>query len=332
MGKKDRLPVSCDEDGVAALQFHLNMPIFDRYYARIDAHMTAAQGLDHDAPAGEPDTAAVMRKLMLELSLGDIRLPSFPDIAVRVQKVLDDPKASPARVAVVVGSEAALAARIIRLANSAFLNPSGEQISDLRVALTRLGVQLVRCTAVSFALQQMKLGGNDAALRGALQELWRNGALVASIAYVLARETKAANPDEALVTGLMHNIGKLYIMTTPRAGDMPTATEAWTDAVREWHPKIAVSILKHWRFPPAIVAAVGLQNSKDREGSGEDGLTDILVAATVLVPCVFDRNMLSDIVVAVPAFQRLKMGADDCKRILAASAEQIRSLRAGLSD
>jgi HD-like signal output (HDOD) protein len=292
--------------------------------------MTAAQGLDHDAPAGERD-AGVMRKLMREVTLGDIRLPSFPDIAMRVQKVLDDPKASPARVAVVVGSEAALAARILRLANSAFLNPSGEQINDLRVALTRLGVQLVRCTAVSFALQQMKLGASDLALRPQLQELWRSGALVASIAYVLARETRAANPDEALVTGLMHNIGRLYItVCAPRGDENAADRDAFATAVREWHPQIAVSILKHWKFPPTIISAVGSQNSRRRDGR-DDSLSDILTAATALVPCVFDRSLLADIAAAVPAFARLKLGAEDCTRILAASAEQIRSLRAGLS-
>ena len=39
----------------------------------------------------------------------------------------------------------------------------------------------------------------DTTLRPQLHELWRQGTLVASIAYVLARETRAANPDEALV-------------------------------------------------------------------------------------------------------------------------------------
>jgi HD-like signal output (HDOD) protein len=287
--------------------------------------MTAVAGVDPGVPAAERDTGTVLRKLMLELSLGDIRLPSFPDIAARVQKVLDDPKTSPARVAVVVGSEAALAARIIRLANSAFLNPSGEQVNDLRVALTRLGVQLVRCTAVSFALQQMKLGGNDAALRPQLQQLWRDGALVASIAYVLARETRAANPDEALVTGLMHNIGKLYItLNSARGSAAAVHDEAWSKAVREWHPQVAVLILKHWKFPPAIIAAVG--------NPGGGGLSDILEAATVLVPCVFDRALMPEIVAAVPAFAELHLDAEGCTRILAASAEQIRSLRAGLSD
>jgi len=75
------------------------------------------------------------------------------------------PRRSARAVAVVVGSDAALAARILRLANSAFLNPSAMPIKDLQLALTRLGHQTVRCTAVSFALQQMNLGSGDAELR-----------------------------------------------------------------------------------------------------------------------------------------------------------------------
>ncbi len=283
---------------------------------------------------GDQDPNIFLRKLTMEIALGDIRLPSFPDIAARVQKVLEDPKSAPAKVAVVVRSEAALAARILRLSNSAFLNPSGEQISDLRVALTRLGVQLVRCTAVSFAIQQMQPGNCEPALKSKLHDLWREGALVAAIAYVLARETQTANPDEALLTGLMHNIGRLYItLNMPKSGTAPSHSETWASAVRELHPQIAVSILQHWKFPPAIIAAVGHQNSREAQlPDGEHGLTDVLIAATELVPGVFDREVLPAIVATVPAFARLKLTAADAKRILSASAEQIRSLRAGLND
>jgi hypothetical protein len=54
----------------------------------------------------------------------------------------------------------------------------------------RSAIKLVRCSAVSFALQQMNAGESVAMLRPQLQELWRKGTLVASIAYVLARETR----------------------------------------------------------------------------------------------------------------------------------------------
>ena len=300
--------------------------------SRITTAMKAAD--NRDLASGDKDPGIFLRKLTMEIAVGDIRLPSFPDIAARVQKVLEDPKSAPAKVAVVVRSEAALAARILRLSNSAFLNPSGEQISDLRVALTRLGVQLVRCTAVSFAIQQMQPGNCEPTLKSKLHDLWREGALVAAIAYVLARETQTANPDEALLTGLMHNIGRHYItLNMPKGGGAPSQTPTWSSAVRELHPQIAVSILQHWKFPPAIIAAVGHQNSREAVlPIGEHGLTDVLIAATELVPGVFDREVLPDIVATVPAFARLKLAAADCKRILSASAEQIRSLRAGLND
>lgn len=301
-------------------------------HSRTTTAMIAAD--QRDLAAGDTDPGLFLRKLTMEIAVGDIRLPSFPDIAARVQKVLEDPKSAPAKVAVVVSSEAALAARILRLSNSAFLNPSGEQISDLKVALTRMGVQLVRCTAVSFAIQQMQPGHCEPTLKSKLQDLWREGALVAAIAYVLARETQTANPDEALLTGLMHNIGKLYItLNMPKGAPAPANSHTWASAVRELHPQIAVSILQHWKFPPAIIAAVGHQNARQPQlPSGEHGLTDILIAATELVPGVFDREVLPGIVESVPTFSRLKLAAADCKRILSASAEQIRSLRASLHD
>src|SRR5450432_1457514 len=208
-----------------------------------------------------PTPEKFLKDLSWELSSGDLRLPSFPDVAQRVQRVLEDPRATPAQVAQVIGIDAALAARILRLANSAFLNPSAKPITELQQAVHRLGHQLVRCTAVSFSLQQMNAGASVAALRPQLHELWRKGTLVASIAYVLARETRTANPDEALIAGLMHNIGSLYI--TVRAhqhGAELGADDAATRVLNNSHPRIASAILAHWKFAPSIVAAVADQN------------------------------------------------------------------------
>lgn len=280
------------------------------------------------ASAANAKASDFLKKLATETALGEVRLPSFPDFATRVQKVLEDPRAAPAQIAQVIAADAALAARILRLANSAFMNPGGKQITDLKRAVTQLGHQLVRCTAVAFALQQMKFGGN-AQLRNALKDLWVNGMLVASIAYVLARTTRAANPDEALVTGLMHNIGRLYIAVNLRP-EGPGEGSEWTAVVNEWHPKIAYAILKHWKFAATISEAVREQNSWGRETQGSE-LTDILIASTALVPCVFYREQLKDTITAVPPFKRLKLDAARCRQLMADSAQQIRALQTSLS-
>ncbi len=284
------------------------------------------------ASGADADPSSFIRKLSLELAVGDIRLPTFPDIAVRVQRVLEDTRAPRTQVAQVIGADAALAARILRLANSAFFSPSTHQITDLQQALTRLGNQLVRCTAVSFSLQQMTLGSAEADIRPTLQKLWRQGTLVASIAFVIARETRVAKPDEALMTGLMHNIGRLYIaVSETRHTAEGVADEAWAKMVEEWHPRIAGAILKHWKFPPRIVAAVAEQNNLPPESRAENRLTDILITAIALVPCVFNRDLLEKTVGAVPTFKLLGLGAADCQRLLAATADQIKTLQAALT-
>lgn len=294
--------------------------------------MATANSLPQKARAGDPDPGGFIRKLSLELAVGDIRLPSFPDIAVRVQKVLEDTRAPRTQVAQVIGADAALAARILRLANSAFFSAPTHHITDLQQALTRLGNQLVRCTAVSFSLQQMTLGSGEASLRPTLQKLWRQGTLVAAIAYVIARETRTAIPDEALMTGLMHNIGRLYIAVS---GTRHTAegvdTKAWADMVDEWHPRIAAAILKHWKFPPPIIAAVARQNDFEGEFQGGNRLAEVLIAAIALVPCVFNRDLLEETVGGVPAFKTLALGASDCRHLLAATADQIKVLQAALT-
>jgi HD-like signal output (HDOD) protein len=306
----------------------------DKWKSRLlktKAPMSIARSLPQKAAAAEADPSGFIRKLSLELAVGDIRLPSFPDIAVRVQRVLEDTRAPRTQVAQVIGADAALAARILRLANSAFFSPSTHQITDLQQALTRLGNQLVRCTAVSFSLQQMTLGGAEAERRATLQKLWRQGTLVASIAYVIARETQVAKPDEALMTGLMHNIGRLYIaVSETRHAVESIDCEAWANMVQEWHPRIAGAILKHWKFPPPIIAAVSAQNDLRRESRG-DGLTDVLLAAIALLPCVFNRDMLEETVLDVPTLQRLGLGAAECRRLLAATADQIKVLQAALT-
>src|SRR5450631_3439348 len=112
-----------------------------------ESELTSTQS---QAPAGV--AFEFIRTLAGELSGGKVDLPSFPEIAVRVRRVLSDPNSSVDKVVRVVGSEPALSARLLRIANSASLNPSGKQITDLRTAVNRMGYNMVRSASMSFAL------------------------------------------------------------------------------------------------------------------------------------------------------------------------------------
>jgi HD-like signal output (HDOD) protein len=292
--------------------------------------MTSQTSRTQKEPSRALAPAEFLKSLSAELATGDIRLPSYPDVAQRVQRALEDSRATPAKVARVIGIDAALAVRILQLANSAFLNPSSKPITELQQAVNRLGHQLVRCSAVSFALQQMT-NSCEPVLRPQLHELWRQGTLVASIAYVLARETGAAHPDEALVAGLMHNIGSLYIITRAhQRGATFGADDAAARLLNQGHPRIAAAILGHWKFAPAIVSAVSNQNALNLPAKEAARLTEVLIAAIALVPCVFYRELLDETVTASAPFQRLALDAAACERLLKTTAQQIKSLHSAL--
>jgi HD-like signal output (HDOD) protein len=271
------------------------------------------------------------RKLEAELATGEVRLPSFPDVAERVQQVLGDERATPLQIARVLGADAALAARVLRIANSAVFNPGGRPVTELPNAIARLGHELVRCAAVSFAVRQIQAVDAESALRPQLQELWRKSTLVAAIGYVLARETRATKPDEALIVGLLHNVGRLYLSLRARGLARELEDEGlWDQVMHDWHPRIGSAILRHWRFPERIAAAVADQNAWERPTSG-GVLTDLLIAATTLVPCVYDRDLLDDTVTAVAPFRRLGLSTADALRVLAATGPQIAGLRDALA-
>src|SRR5271167_5059581 len=123
------------------LKSSAGVPIASRIDPRIlrPLRMTSQTSRTLREPIRALAPAEFLRSLSAELAIGDMRLPSYPDVAQRVQRALEDSRATPAKVARVIGIDAALAVRVLQLANSAFLNPSSKPITELQQAVNRLG-------------------------------------------------------------------------------------------------------------------------------------------------------------------------------------------------
>jgi HD-like signal output (HDOD) protein len=229
----------------------------------------------------EPNVAFnFVRTLAAELSGGNLDLPSFPEIAVRVRRVLSDPDSSLEQVVRVVGSEPALAARLLRIANSASINRSGRTVTDLRTAINRIGYNMVRTASISFSMAQIRKSNKLAGLKHHLDELWQSSTRVAAFAYVLARNCTDVNPDEAMLTGMMHGIGKLYVLT--RVIDHPelfASDMTLIQIIGDWHASIGKAILENWNFSEAMAQAVGEQADFTRDVEGPPDLTDVIAIA-----------------------------------------------------
>jgi putative nucleotidyltransferase with HDIG domain len=192
-----------------------------------------------------------------DLSGGVISFPTFIDATVKVRNALNNPDIDAGRLAQVVSGEPLLATKLVRMANSAALNPSGRQVGDVRTAVMRVGFNAVRSTAAAVAVQQVRASKDLAPFAAEAERAWRHSLDVAAVAYVLARALTRLNPDEALFAGLVHDIGRFYLLS--RAAKYPELVkhrDELESIVAEWHPSIGEAILQGQGLPEGLVAAV----------------------------------------------------------------------------
>ena len=89
----------------------------------------------------------------------------------------------------------------------------------MHTAITRLGFSLVRNVAISVGMRQLSQAHGKGRHVQAIEDLWKHSIFVAATHYVLAKKLTRINPDEAMLAGLLHDIGAFYIMT--RAKNFP---------------------------------------------------------------------------------------------------------------
>jgi HD-like signal output (HDOD) protein len=274
-----------------------------------------------------------VRTLAAELSGGNVDLPSFPEIAVRVRRILSDPKSSVDQVVRVVGSEPALAARLLRISNSASLNRSGRAVTDLRTAINRIGYNMVRSASISFSMAQIRKSNKLVGLEHHLNDLWNSSTLVAAFAYVLARNCTKVNADEAMLTGMMHGIGKLYVLT--RAIDHPElfASDATlNEIIGDWHASIGKAILENWNFSESMAQAVGEQTDFTRTEDGPPDLSDVIAVSILMASHIADVPGLEAALHDLGAARRLGLDEARTSAVMRESAAEVTALSQALGN
>ena len=272
-----------------------------------------------------------VKALASELSQGHVELPSVPDIVIKLQKTLSDENVTNETVVRVVGSEAMLAGKLMNMANSAALNGTGRKIADLRMAVARVGFNIVRSAALSFAVEQLRRSPEFKHLEGPLDVLWKSSVQIAALSHVIARRFSSLNGDTALLAGLMHNVGRIYILT--RASKHPTLTAdplTFNSIVRDWHTNVAKALLENWRVAEEIVEAVAGYEDMDREQRGPVTLTDVLSLAVLVEKSRNGTEMREPDEALLKVLRRLQLSVSDCHAVIDESAEEIAALKAAL--
>lgn len=293
-------------------------------------------GKDPQPTAGQAsrsDAFSFVQRLASDLSGGKFELPPFPDITLRVRAALDDPEVSVDTVQRVVLSEPVLVARLLRIANSPMMRRGGGEVTDLKIAISRLGFEMVRNVAVSHALgMTFRLPGGGP-LRAHIENTRHQSVSVGVLAYMLARRLArdSVKPEDAMLAGLLHAIGRFYILT--RVDAFPALfghADMLNELITRWHSGVGRAIVESWGFPEQIAIAVDEHEVLAREHAGAADVADVVVAAHLLAKRVgTDQDAAVDLR-AVPACLKLRLNEEVASEVLHEAANEIRSMSQAL--
>jgi HD-like signal output (HDOD) protein len=273
-------------------------------------------------------TGALVAELERSLAQRQLALPSLPEVALKIRKALAEEDVSIGEIVRLLGADPALAARILKVANSAMFYRGSRPITSLHDAVAQLGYKMVRNVALSFAAQQVFIGYGSRELRDYVSRVWQHSIQTAALAHMLARVRSTVNPDEAFLAGLLHEVGKLYVLM--RVKDTPQALAdevAFQSVLNAWHPRLGRAVIEAWELSAELAIAIGEHESCGLDAPDPATLTAVLAVAnyfaehseTASLDPSFHEHLpsLGALAVDKPTFDWLIRAADIDVRLLA---------------
>jgi HD-like signal output (HDOD) protein len=181
----------------------------------------------------------------------DTALPMLPALAHEVVDIAFDPEVPARRIIAVASKDPVLATRVIQLANSAFSAPAID-ITSITDAVMRLGTAPVRNILSATCLTSMLADPRIYGSRG--RELADHALGAAYVAWLIG-ERAGVRPDEAFLSALLHDIGKLAVLKLalqPADGVDDPQPEQVTQFMDEQHAACGGILLANWQLPQRL--------------------------------------------------------------------------------
>jgi HD-like signal output (HDOD) protein len=201
------------------------------------------------------DRLEAFKSLAAEASRGELTFPTNLDATLKLQRALDDPDCDADTAARLVQAEPLLAARAVAIANSAAYNRSGNEVTNVRAAIQRVGFRTLNALVAAVIVRQLDSKITQPALRAMADQLWRHSTHVAALSQVIARRITKTDPDTALFAGIVHEVGSFYLLS--RAEEYPGLLDGDPE---EWleYGEVAIGrgVLAKLAVPASVMEAI----------------------------------------------------------------------------
>lgn len=272
------------------------------------------------------ETAEFLEGLVDDIQHNRIVLPTLPEVANKVREIVDDQNANAEVITRIISADAALAARMLQVANSPLMRGRSE-ITDLKMAVTRLGNKLVRNLVTSLVMEQL-YHSKSAILKKHMRKIWLHNTQVAAISYVFAERYTKLEPDQAMLAGLIHDIGALPIIKRFEQNLQLLKQEGFLEkTIAEHHITIGRAIMELWNFPEELITVVIEHESLERYHSDDIDYADIVMIANLHSYMGTDHPYTRLNWTDIPAFKKLGLTPEESIEALEKARDDVAELQ-----
>lgn len=282
-----------------------------------------------DSPSPQPlpsiDTD-LLDRVEKEIQDRQFSLPALPDTAAKVSKAISDPDVTIAQVSKIVTADPVLSGRLIQVANSPIFQGL-KRIEDLKLAISRLGLVCVRNLVISLTVNKLFHIKSNTIIKKKLRECWATSVKVAAISEVIARGRWRIDPSEALLVGLLHNIGAVPLLNKlaePKFGVTDQATV--NQVLANLEPQLSKWIMEHWHLRPDLACVPVLLSDVYKEHAGPANYADIIQIARLHAIRNSSHPLANIKWTNVPAFQKLEMTPEESLEAIRQAQGEIRTV------
>jgi len=263
-------------------------------------------------------------EIMGDLKANRIELPTLPQVAIKISRIVEDHNSCAKDIAKIISKDPALSARIIQVANSPLVR-GDRKIENVHASITRMGTGMVKNIVTAFLVKQL-FRTKHKILQNRMIDIWNHSAHVAAISHVMALKYSHLKPDEVMLAGLLHDIGKLPILAKARKiVNLEENLPALDMVIKKLHPALGKTILQTWNFEPELVK-VAAEHERIRRDSKVLDHTDIVLVAN-LHSLLGKKNSPVVDWNEIPAMKKLNLDADSSVDVLKEAHKEISEIQ-----
>ena len=300
----------------------LDEEVVTRYVATIRPR--ESNGIRVEEDAGPEEEASMLGDIRHAFHHHEVDLPSLPEIALRVNRAVNDPNQDMRDLAMEIQADPMIAARVLQVANSALFHPT-QRIDNIQVAVSRIGLKALQAIVMSVVLRDLFKPESRLVHKRALR-FYKHSIRVGAICNILARHMRGFDEDYAFLAGLLHDIGVMPILILVDARADLSENESMLEAVINSLAGLAGELLmRQWGFSEDLQTVAREAQVWQRQREAAD-YCDLVQVAQLHCHLVGGYRQEAPPLNALPAFARLHLEAIDPVSVIHEARDEIHEL------